>query len=124
MQCCCWRFGSRYRLVAGGSLLHLAAAAEARGARRCLRNRGSPHAGMVRIHRPRARRPSVPRPSNRHAVFRPLNRLLHPLPYPFSPLVDSAVNGFDYLAVAGILLAFVIVFPLARKTGFNPADGR
>jgi hypothetical protein len=49
-----------------------------------------------------------------------LSRLLHPLPYPFSPLVNSAVKGFDYLAVAGILLAFAIVFPLARKTGFNP----
>jgi hypothetical protein len=49
-----------------------------------------------------------------------VDRLLHPLPYLFSPLVDSVVKGFDYLAVAGILLAFAIAFPLARKTGFNP----
>jgi hypothetical protein len=49
-----------------------------------------------------------------------LSRLLHPLPYPFSPVVFSLVKGFDYLAVAGILLAFAIAFPLTRKTGFNP----
>jgi hypothetical protein len=48
-----------------------------------------------------------------------LSRLLHPLPYPFTPVVDSLVKGFDYLAIAGILLAFAIAFPLARKTGFS-----
>jgi hypothetical protein len=49
-----------------------------------------------------------------------LSRLLHPLPYPSSPVVDSLVKGFDYLAVAGVLLAFAIAFPLSRKTGFDP----
>jgi hypothetical protein len=49
-----------------------------------------------------------------------LSRLLHPLPYAFSPAVDALVKSFDYLAIAGILLAFAMAFPLARKTGFNP----
>jgi hypothetical protein len=49
-----------------------------------------------------------------------IGRLLHPLPYPFSPGVGALVRGFDYLAIAGILLAFAIAYPVARKTGFNP----
>jgi len=50
----------------------------------------------------------------------PISRLLRPLPYPFPPLVDGAVKGFDYLAIAGILLAIAVAFPVARKTGFTP----
>jgi len=49
-----------------------------------------------------------------------LDRLLHPPPYPFSPAVDAVIAAFDYLALAGILLAFAIAFPVARKAGFNP----
>ncbi len=49
-----------------------------------------------------------------------MNRLLHPLPYTSSPLVDSVITAFDYLAVAGIVLAFVVAFPVGRKSGFNP----
>lgn len=59
-----------------------------------------------------------------HAIALPfsglLDRLLHPLQYPFSPMVDAVIEGFDYLSVAGIMLAFAIAFPVARKTGFNP----
>jgi hypothetical protein len=49
-----------------------------------------------------------------------VDRLLHPLPYPFSPVVDSVITAFDYLGVAGIVLAFIIAFPVARKSGFDP----
>ena len=59
-----------------------------------------------------------------HAIVLPfsglLDRLLHPLLYPFSPLADAVIQGFDYLAAAGIVLAFAMAFRLARKTGFNP----
>jgi hypothetical protein len=46
-------------------------------------------------------------------------RLLHPFPYPFSPIVDSIIWGFDFLAIAGMLLAFASAVPIARKTGFT-----
>ena len=48
-----------------------------------------------------------------------LDRLVHPMTYPFSPVANSVIQGFDYLAVAGILLALAIAFPVARKTGFS-----
>jgi hypothetical protein len=49
-----------------------------------------------------------------------LHRLLHLTPYPSSLMVRSVVWGFDTLAVAGVLLAFAIALPAARRTGWSP----
>jgi hypothetical protein len=46
--------------------------------------------------------------------------LLHPMPYPFSPSVNAAIQTFDYLSLAGILMACVLAFVMLRRkpTGY------
>jgi hypothetical protein len=50
-----------------------------------------------------------------------LDRLIHPMQYPLPRLVVAFVSSADYLALAGILLAFILVVPVARKARFSPA---
>lgn len=48
-----------------------------------------------------------------------IDRLVHPIPYPGYSMVTSLIRAFDDLAVAGIVLAFVLAFFVARQMKFD-----
>jgi hypothetical protein len=45
--------------------------------------------------------------------------LLHPFQYPGSPVVNAGIRTFDYLAMAGILMACVLAFYILYKKPFG-----
>jgi hypothetical protein len=45
--------------------------------------------------------------------------LLHPFQYPVSPVVNAGIRAFDYLAMAGILMACVLAFYILCKNPFG-----
>ena len=49
-----------------------------------------------------------------------LDRFLHPMTYPFAPVVNLVLHSLDYLAAAGVALAFLLAWHAARKSAFNP----
>lgn len=51
-----------------------------------------------------------------------LDRLIHPMQYPFSPALNLLLVGLDRLAAAGVMLAFVVVLLRIRKRDFDPVD--
>ena len=61
------------------------------------------------------RTPPVPRPGLAIPFSGLLDRLLNPVPYPFSPGLTLAIRSFDYLALAGIVLAIALTIRLTWR---------
>jgi hypothetical protein len=75
--------------------------------------------GFLAIH--------LPPPSSIPAsAFYPLRGiggvLMHPVPYPFSPLLLAAVHAFNYLETGGILLAVWLSLRAWRKAASDPVQ--
>ena len=51
-----------------------------------------------------------------------VGRVLHPVVYPFSPLVSWAATILDYAALAGVLLAIVLAVKMGFEHGTGPIE--